>query len=88
MVAAHHDRVGLLVDLRVGVVPHAGMGVFLAVGQAHQDLDLDQACRPPAGAPRGSLELAQADREQHVDRVLADDGREHAAAGVDEIARV
>src|SRR5258707_3351745 len=37
---AHGPRVGGLVDLRIGVVPHPGMRIVLAGRQAHQDFDL------------------------------------------------
>ena len=54
MVARMIRRVGLLVDLRIGEVPDAALRIFLAVGQAHADLDLGEAAVLLRAAPRGS----------------------------------
>src|SRR5260370_21538019 len=62
------------------------MRIVLAVRESYADIDRGQ----PAGllAPRfaDGIEVAHAHRKQHVDRILADDGRQHAARRVDEIA--
>ena len=75
-----------LVDLRVGQVPGAARRIFLAVGQAQADVDLGQAAIFLAARFADRLEVLHADREQHVDRILADDGREDAARRVHEVA--
>ncbi len=62
------------------------MGIVLAAGQAQQDLDLDQRAVVLLARGADLLELAHADREQDVDRVLADDGVEHAAGRIDQVA--
>jgi hypothetical protein len=82
----HDQRIGLLVDLRIGEVPGAGMGIFLAVGQPQQDFDLVE---PTALFPSGladRFEIAHADGEQRIDRILADDRHQDTAGRIDQIA--
>src|SRR5260221_1828700 len=83
---AHGPRVGRLVDLRIGVVPHPGMRIVLAGRQAHQDFDLAYRSVLLLALRTDVLELALAHREEDVDRVLADDGVQHATRRVDEVA--
>src|SRR5262245_2010830 len=83
---AHDQRVGPLIDLRVGEVPGAAMGVLLAVGQAQPDLDLAEFAALLAPRLADRLEVANAHRKQHIDRILAHDGGQHAARRVDEVA--
>ena len=82
----HDQRVGLLVDLRIGQVPHAALRVFLPVGQAHADVNLGEAAALLLPRLADDLEIAHADRKQHVHRVLADDRRQDAARRIDQIA--
>ena len=53
MVAAHDQRVGLLVDLRIGQVPDAALRVFLAVRTGARGSRSWRGRRLPCGAPRG-----------------------------------
>src|SRR6266851_6753578 len=39
---AHDQRIGLLIDLRIGQVPDAGMRIVLAVRESYADIDLGQ----------------------------------------------
>src|ERR1700716_755643 len=82
----HHQRVGLLIDLRIGEIPDAGMRIVLSVRESNADIDLGQPAALLAPRLADGLEVAHAHREQHIDRVLADDGRQHTACRVDEIA--
>ena len=79
----HRDGIGALIDLDVEEVDLARVLVRGAVGQRH--LDHRRAGRVVTSASI-LQELALADRKGDVDRVLADDGREHAAVGPDQVA--
>jgi len=83
---AHDQRVGLLIDLRIGEVPQAALRVVLAARQPDADLYFGQASVGLAPGGANQFKIAHAHRKQHVHGVLADDGREHAARRVDEIA--
>src|SRR5882757_1498807 len=82
----NHQRVGLLIDLRIGEIPDAGMRIVLSVRESNADIDLGQPAALLAPRLADGLEVAHAHREQHIDRILADDRRQHAACRVDEIA--
>ena len=79
----HRDGIGALIDLDVEEIDLARVLVRGAVGQ--RDLDHRRAGRIVTSASI-LQELALADRKGDVDRVLADDGREHAAVGPDQVA--
>ena len=59
---------------------------MLSVGEPHQDLDLVQPAAFLAPRLADRLEIAHADGKQHVDRILADDGRQDAARRIDQVA--
>ena len=82
----HDQRIRLLLDLRIGEVPDAGMGIVLSIREPQADIDLDQPAALLAARLADGLEVAHAHRKQHIDRVLADDGRQYAACRIDEIA--
>ena len=63
-----------------------GCGIVLAVREPQADIDLDQPAALLAARLADGLEVAHAHRKQHIDRILADDGRQHAACRIDEIA--
>ena len=50
----HDQRVGLLVDLRIGEVPDAALRIFLAVRAGGRGCRSWPGRRPPCAAPRGS----------------------------------
>ena len=81
----HFDRVGAGIDRHVHEVDPSGMGIAIALAE----LEVDREILGLAGAAAFLAEfqdLALADREDHVDRILAHDGGQCSARGAHEVA--
>src|SRR5262245_7115639 len=82
----HSYRVRRRVDLHVEEVTQAGMRVDGAVGQLDPNVDVRVLPGVFGAAPEVVEKVALADLEGDIDGVLADDGRELAGGGLDQIA--
>jgi hypothetical protein len=85
-VARTRRGVGLLIDLVADVVPVAGMVVFFPVREFDKHLDVDIPAGLLAMLGGNVGDLAHADGKFRIDRIFADDRRQNAAGGIDEIA--
>ncbi len=81
---ADQHRVGGAIDRYVDEIDRAFLFVGRPVGKT--DLDLDAIGVAEFSGQLRLQQFALADRKRHIHRILADDGREHAAVRADDVA--